>query len=159
MQTLNAQDIMNSNVMFAYEGWSIKYLATFFKEKNISGAPVVAPDNELVGVVSVTDIFQFENQDMDAKVAALRDYYQSAYGDDLHINDLQSWSHNAEENCTVHQIMKNRVISVTGNTSVSEVCRVMLNNKIHRVFVTDEGKVKGVITTSNLLTVLAESGE
>jgi len=156
MASLVAQDIMKTEVLFAYEGWSIKYLANFLKNHNITGAPVYASDHELVGVVSVTDIFNFENQGAEGKVDALRDYYQMAYGNDLNIADLERWSNNAEENCTVHQIMQQRLISVAPTTPIAEVCRIMLDNKIHRVFVTEEGKVSGVITTSNLLGILAE---
>lgn len=156
MSSIVAQDIMKTEVLFAYEGWSIKYLANFFNKHNITGAPVYASDHELVGVVSVTDIFNFENQSADGKVDALRDYYQMAYGNDLNLADLERWSTNAEENCTVHQIMHDRLISVSPTTPIADVCRIMLDNKIHRVFVTDESKVSGVISTSNLLEVLAE---
>jgi predicted transcriptional regulator len=156
MTNLTAKDIMSKDVLFAYEGWSIKYLASFLTEKKITGAPVVASDNELIGVVSVTDIFRFENQGESGKADALKDYYQNAYGNDIEHLDIDQWTHNAEENCTVHQIMHNRVISVGEDTSVAEVARTMLTNKIHRVFVTVANKVVGVITTSNLLTILAE---
>ncbi|BFM18206.1 CBS domain-containing protein [Maricurvus nonylphenolicus] len=157
MNNITAADIMSKDVLFAYEGWSIKYLATFLSEKKISGAPVVASDNELIGVVSVTDIFRFENQGDAGKVDALRDYYQAAYGNDIDHLELDQWTHNAEENCTVHQIMQKRVISVSEDTSISDIAKTMLINKIHRVFVTTDNKVVGIITTSNLLNLLAES--
>lgn len=156
MSALLAQDIMKKDVIFAYEGWSIKYLANFLSEHKVSGVPVIASDHELIGVVSITDIFNFENQDKQGKINALRDYYQSSYGNDLDLLDLDNWSHNAEQSCTVHQIMNDRVISVTPETPVAEVTRVMLNNKIHRVFVAEDGKVSGVISTTNLLEILAE---
>ncbi len=156
MTNLTAKDIMNKDVLFAYEGWSIKYLASFLTEKKITGAPVVASDNELIGVVSVTDIFRFENQNEAGKADALKDYYQNAYGNDIEHLEIDQWVHNAEENCTVHQIMHNCVISVGEDASVADVARTMLTNKIHRVFVTVANKVVGVITTSNLLTILAD---
>lgn len=156
MSSLVAQDIMKTDVIFAYEGWSIKYLANFLSEHKVSGVPVIASDHELVGVVSITDIFNFENQDKKGKVEALRDYYQSSYGNDLDLLDLDSWSHNAEQSCTVHQIMQNRIISVSPETPVPEISRIMLDNKIHRVFVTENGKVSGVISTTNLLEIIAE---
>ncbi len=156
MSSLLAKDIMKTDVIFAYEGWSIKYLAKFLSEKKITGVPVIASDHELVGVVSVTDIFNFENQNKEDKVEALRDYYQSSYGNDLDLVDLENWSHNAEQSCTVHQIMKDRIISVSPETPIAEVSRIMLKNEIHRVFVTDADKVSGVISTTNLLAILAE---
>lgn len=156
MSNILARDIMRTDVKFAYEAWSIKYLASFLAENDISGAPVITSDEDLVGVVSVTDIFNFENQELAGKIAALRDYYQITYPNDIELLDLKEWSHNAEENCTVQQIMHNRLISVSPDTSIAEVCRVLLGNEIHRVFVTDNSKVVGVISTSNLLEILAE---
>ncbi len=156
MKDLTAKDIMNGDVLFAYEDWSIKYLANFFTDNKITGAPVITTtDKNLLGVVSVTDIFNFENQGIDGKVEYLRDYYQNAYGNDLDISDLKSWSLNAEENCTVQQIMRNQIISVTENESLTNICKTMLDQKIHRVFVTRDKSVVGVISTSDLLRVMS----
>ncbi|MEJ2418485.1 MAG: CBS domain-containing protein [Exilibacterium sp.] len=156
MQALTAKDIMKTEVLFAYEGWSIKYLADFLIKNKIAGVPVITADSELIGVASVTDIFRFENQEIDAKVNALRDYYQDAYGNEIDFLDLDKWAYNAEENCTTGQIMQRNIISVTEDTRVASICRIMLENKIHRVFVTKENKVTGVITTSNILALISE---
>lgn len=157
MQHLAAKDIMKNGVLFAYEGWSIKYLGEFFRKHKITGAPVVASDHTLVGAVSVTDVFNFENADREHKLAKLKDYYQEAYALDFHTKDLENWSLSAEESCTVHQIMNPEVISVAPEVTVKEVCRTMVANGIHRVFVEKDGQVAGVISSSDILNLIAES--
>ena len=156
MGNIIAKDIMKSDIKFAYEGWSIRYLADFFQQHKISGAPVITANHDLVGVVSVTDVFNFENQDLGKKEVALRDYYQVAYGNDVEFLDINQWTLNAEENCTVQQIMVDNLITVKKDATVSEVSRLMLNNNIHRVFVVEGKQVVGVISTSDLLALLIE---
>jgi predicted transcriptional regulator len=56
MRDLTAKDIMNTNVMTVQEEMSVQALSAFLSEEEISGAPVVNSQGNLVGVVSVTDI-------------------------------------------------------------------------------------------------------
>lgn len=157
MLTLTAKDIMKPEVLFAYEGWSIKYLGEFLHKHHITGAPVVASDHELVGVVSVTDVFNFENANKDHKLAKLKDYYQECYALDFHSKDLETWSLSAEESCTVHQIMNNKIISVEPDTGIKAICQTMVSNGIHRVFVTKDKQIQGVVSTSDILAMIVET--
>ncbi|MDX2349296.1 MAG: CBS domain-containing protein [Porticoccus sp.] len=152
---IQAKDIMHRDVLSVYEGWSIQRLADFFMKHKISGAPVIAADHELVGVVSVSDIFHFENMDEEQRKSALQTCYRDATNTEPNVIDLESWSKSAQYHCTVHQIMAPHVISVTENSSLSEVATLMLEQNIHRVFVTCDNCISGVISTSNILQVLA----
>lgn len=157
MRNLTARDIMHADILFAYEGWSIKYLGEFFRKHQIAGAPVIASDHSLVGVVSITDVFHFENANREHKLAKLKDYYQESYALDFHEKDLESWSLTAEESCTVHQIMNPKVITVAPDASLKAVCATLVENSIHRVFVTDKQQIAGVIASSDVLKVLADT--
>jgi predicted transcriptional regulator len=153
--TILAKDIMHKDVLSVYEGWSIQRLADFFMKHKISGAPVIAADHELVGVVSVSDIFHFENMGEEKRKSALQTCYRDATNTEPNIVDLENWSKNAQYHCTVHQIMAPHVISVTGTTPLPEIAALMLKQDIHRVFVTEENCIAGVISTTNMLQVLA----
>ncbi|MEH6616814.1 MAG: CBS domain-containing protein [Porticoccus sp.] len=153
--TIQAKDIMHTEVLSVYEGWSIQRLAEFFMKHKISGAPVIAADHELVGVVSVSDIFHFENMDKEQKKSALQTCYRDVTNAEPNVVDLENWSKNAQYHCTVHQIMAPYVISVAETTALPEIASLMLEQNIHRVFVTRDGCISGVISTSNILQVLA----
>lgn len=153
--TIQAKDIMHAEVLSVYEGWSIQRLADFFMKHKISGAPVIAADHELVGVVSVSDIFHFENMDEEQKKSALQTCYRDATNTEPNVVDLENWSKNAQYHCTVHQIMAPHVISVAETTGLPEIASLMLEQNIHRVFVTNNSCISGVISTSNILQVLA----
>ena len=146
-----AGDLMHGDILVAYEGWTIHRLADFFVRNNISAVPVIASDHQLVGVVSVSDAFRFNNLDVRNKEAALLNLYRNDFQIDVSEEDLKSWVKDADKTCTVHQIMTPEVISVDSEDSVDSVARVLLDKHVHRVFVTEKGSVVGVITAMDLL--------
>ncbi len=151
---LTAESIMSSTLLSAYEGWTIQRLAEFFIKHNISGAPVIASDHELVGVVTVSDIFNFSNMDERRRREALRNYYREACEIELDEVSLREWSGRAEQNCTVHQIMKKEIISVEKHYTIEQVAAVMVKKGVHRVVVTENKIAQGVITTMDILRTL-----
>src|SRR5690606_5856333 len=82
ISALRVSDLMSTGVLTAYEGWSIKRLAAFFVRHQISGAPVVASDDSLVGVVTEADIIRFESRTpSDAEIRKMVHFY---YGPNIH---------------------------------------------------------------------------
>jgi len=156
---LTAQAIMSKTLLSAYEGWTIHRLAEFFIKHGISGAPVIASDHELVGVVTVSDIFKFSSMNEDNRREALRNYYRESCEIDLDEASLRDWSNRAEYNCTVHQIMQHEIITVRPEASVAEVAAVMVKNNIHRVVVTEKKIALGVITSMDILRNLQPDGQ
>jgi len=152
---LNAGELMSENVLCVYEGWTIQRLAEFFLKHDINGAPVIASDHQLVGAVSVSDIFKFENADDRTRIEAVRCCYRDNTGIDIASQaDLEAWAKSAQTTCTVHQIMVKNVISVESSTSVSVVSGIMVDEHIHRLFVTDNGKIVGVISSLDMLKMM-----
>lgn len=156
---VTAKTIMSKTLLSAYEGWTIHRLAEFFIKHGISGAPVIASDHELVGVVTVSDIFKFSNMDESRRRDALRNYYRESCEIELDEASLRDWSGRAEYNCTVHQIMQREIITVRQEASISEVAAVMVRNNIHRVVVTDHKIALGVITSMDILRHLQPEGQ
>lgn len=153
---LQAGQVMTAPVQTVYEGWSVKRLMKFLRETRISGAPVIASDGELVGVVSISDVVRFENLDPQDKLTAARlDCYNEYVGYQLGESDLKSLLEHADENCTVNAIMTPTVISVGLTTTLPEIAGIMRERNIHRVFVQDKSRVVGVVSTSNILDVIS----
>jgi predicted transcriptional regulator len=156
---VTAKTIMSKTLLSAYEGWTIHRLAEFFLKHGISGAPVIASDHELVGVVTVSDIFKFSNMDEGRRRDALRNYYRETCEIDLDETSLRDWSSRAEYNCTVHQIMQREIITVRQDASVGEVAAVMVRNNVHRVVVTEHKIALGVITSMDILRHFQPDGQ
>ena len=156
LQSLRAKDIMTPDVFMAYEGWSIKRLSSFLIKNNISGAPVIASDHSLVGVVTTTDVLNFESKTDKEKSELIEEVYAEFVGmhyDEVTINQL---AQKADERCTVNKVMTPKVIQIDEETNVSEVAEKMLGEGIRRIFVTRNGIMAGVISTDNILKVVSQ---
>jgi predicted transcriptional regulator len=150
---LLARDIMTCDLLTAYEGWTIHRLADFFINRQLSAVPVIASDHELVGVVSVDDVCRFNNLNEQDKSNALRNHYRDSCGQDINEEVLRSWVKDAAKNCTVHQIMTHEVIAIDQAETIEAVAKLLLDRHLHRVFVTENNKVVGVITVMDVLRV------
>jgi predicted transcriptional regulator len=51
---------MTTEVLAVEADWSIERLSEFLIENSISGAPVQSKEGNLIGVVSLTDIVQYD---------------------------------------------------------------------------------------------------
>jgi len=155
---LTAKEIMTKDVLMAYEGWSVKRLSTFFIKNKISGAPVIASDHSLVGVVTATDLVNFEGKSDTEKSQILKDIYDEFVGMNYDEKTMLSLSAKADENCTVNKVMTPKVVQIDEDTLIVDVAKTMLESGIRRIFVTKNGIMSGVISTNNMLKVVSQLG-
>jgi predicted transcriptional regulator len=156
ISALTLAELMSNQVLTVYEGWSIKRLAAFFVKHNISGAPVVASDDTLVGVVTQSDVIRFESKS--PSEMEIRKLVQSYYGPNTSgftDADIRRLKEKAIDTCTVNSIMTSGVQSLDVRTSAADACRFMVEQDLHRVFVTSEDRVVGVVTAMDFLRRMA----
>ncbi len=157
LHQLTVKEIMNSHVLCVYEGWSIARLAQFFLKHNISAAPVIASDHELVGVVCASDIFRFEKGNESHKSEIVRACYRNATGLEIHdAVELTEWTAHADKYCTVHQIMDEEIINVDQQQTVAQAIDMLLKHDVQRLFVTTFGVIVGIVTATDLLKLLRD---
>lgn len=153
---LRLAELMSPHVLTVYEGWSIKRLAGFFVKHNISGAPVVASDDSLVGVVTEADVIRFESKSpSDAEIRKIAHFYHGPNSQGLTQADIQRLKQRAIETCTVNSIMTPQVHSLDMDASAAEACRFMVEQDIRRLFVTSGERVVGVVTAMDFLRRMA----
>ncbi len=155
LESLNqhtAADLMSSELLTAYEGWSVKSLAGFFVKHNISAAPVIASDDSLVGVVSKSDVVKFESTEpSDSDIDKLIRRYCGPYGPELSPSEKNHIKERAKEHTTVNAIMTSKVLSINIDASAQEVCEMMIDKDIHRLFVINKERLVGVISSMDIL--------
>lgn len=157
MRQLCASDLMNSDVLTVREDTTVHDLAAFLTDNEISGAPVLDSDGQLIGVVSVVDIvaassdeggFERDESNPDFFLRDLQETYSEEEIQDLHLE---------VEGMTVADIMTPSVYSVAEDASVSEIASTMLSAHLHRLLVTNgDGALVGIISTSDLLGLLID---
>ena len=123
--TLYASDVMVKDVITVTESMPLKDVARMFVEKKITGAPVVNAEGELVGVISETDIIR-------------------------KTTSIGAWSPS-----TVGQIMTRPAVTVSPNETLQRVCEMMYNRRIHRVVVAEGTRIRGILTSMDILRAIA----
>jgi CBS domain-containing protein len=150
MRPITAADVMNPNVLMVQEDMTVEELASFLVENEISGAPVVDPAGRLVGVVSVTDL---------AAERANPDFFVSEWGGTLRRDEVEELRFGKESEMRVCDIMTPAIYSVDAETPIPEVAETLINSHIHRLLVTSDERVVGIVTSSDLLGLLVREPE
>ena len=154
MPPLTAADVMNPQVLAVRPDMTVHELAEFLTENQITGAPVLDRNGRLVGVVSETDIIESESEragmvrDRSDPEFDLRGWEDSANPDE--IRDL----HVESADLFVRDIMTPAAYTVPHDTPVPRLAQTMVAGRIHRLLVTREGSVVGIVTSLDLLKLL-----
>jgi CBS domain-containing protein len=152
--TLTARDVMNPVVFTVRDNMTVQELANYLIENSITGAPVTDEMGKLVGMVSLADIAESAGE----AGAIVPDRPEP----DLH---LPGWDHklSADElrqmhvenaNLLVRDIMMPTVYTIPDDTPVPEIAQTMISGRIHRLLVTRENHVVGIVTTLDMLKLL-----
>jgi len=159
MRLITAADLMNPRVLTVREDLTVRELANVLVENEISGAPVEDGSGKLVGVVSLTDIAAALADDEEETEGERGDFFLSEWEDDgMSREEIEELGLDEAE-LTVADIMTPEVFTVREDTPVSEIAEAMIQNHVHRILVTREVRVVGIISTSDLLGLLVEDKE
>jgi len=161
MRPITAADVMNPRVLAAAADWTLPELADFLVEHQISGAPVVDPTGRLLGVVSLTDLAATLAHEPRAVPGPEGDagrrsaFFERAWPEGPSREVLADLEARGERR-TVREIMTPEVYTVTEDTPVGELAETLIEEHVHRLLVTREEKVVGIVSTSDLLGLLVE---
>lgn len=158
MRLITASDLMNPRVLTVSQDMGVPELANFLVANDISGAPVVDGSGKLVGVVSLNDIAEALADDEDEDGERSTGFFASEWDEGLSPEEIEELPADATE-LTVADIMTPDVFTVGEETPVSEIAEAMISSHVHRLLVTREDRVVGIISTSDLLGLLVEEKE
>lgn len=155
MHAITARDLMTTDVLTVRDTLALPDLAAFLTDHQITGAPVENADGMVVGVVSVVDIARAEA----SKGQATAWFYVGSEpmpgpwndpDDPIRVVDMR------EDLETVQDLMNTTLHTVSPVDTVSEIAQTLLKHKIHRVLVVENGRLVGLITTSDLLQLFVD---
>ena len=155
---LKAADVMTHPAICVNLDASVRDVATTLSEHRISGVLVVDPRQQPVGVVTL--------QDLAAHVSGLERppagpaFYRSSESEEAPDRwEGDFWDEIGSSpmgETPISEVMSPDVIAVVDDAPLSDVVRVLLEKRIHRVFVLREERVAGVITTMDILRALKD---
>lgn len=159
-----ARDIMRPDVLVLRTDDTVRSAAEQLEEIRASGAPVVDAAGKLVGVLTLSDIARSEHVGDDgvqARPARPLDDEPVAAADDAADEDEELFPTDefADEvlgRLRVVDWMSPGVIQVSPDLPLAAVCRRMLDAAIHRVFVVEREALLGVVSTEDVVRLLAE---
>lgn len=157
MVSLMAKDIMNRDVLSVGPDWSISQLADFLLSNSISGAPVISEDDILIGVVSMSDLVRHTSLPAVDTGTYLKDEsYIHPHEKQVSPDEIEASHIDAQSLVSVRDIMTPVAFNVNEDTRIQDVADAMLRGRIHRVFVTRNESLVGIITTMDLLSALRD---
>lgn len=141
-----AKDVMKKRVVTAAPEMTLKELAELLIEHQITGVPVVSGDGILLGVISQTDLVRHETENKPE--SHVPGYYLQE-----HVLP-RGFQVETPDYTRVKDYMTPIVISARETDSVLDLAHTMLEQKIHRVVITEKGHLRGIVTTVDLLGAL-----
>ncbi len=146
-----AKDLMKKNVVTVAPRIHLKELAQIFDERGISGAPVVGANGVLLGVVSKSDLVRYQHAEefVPDDNAFYTDGSSDPFPRGFHVQ--------VPDRTRVEEIMTPTIIRADEEAPAAALAKMMRRRKIHRIFITKEERLCGVVTTMDLLKVIAGS--
>lgn len=133
-------DIMTREVQAVSDTTSLAELAEVLSARKISGVPVVGANRHLLGVVSSADLLSRQDPG----------FYEAPVLVDEVLDGFVP-----EPSRQVRDVMSHTLHTVEEDTFVSDAVELMLRHQIHRVLVTRGRELVGIVTTTDLMRVLA----
>lgn len=176
-------DIMTLDVLTVSPETTLREAAALFADEYVSGAPVVA-GTKVVGVVSAADIVDFVAEDpgvpterpqmveygewpevepweegADAPGTFFHDLWSDAGANvQTRIEATEGPEWNTLEEHTVADVMTRTVTALGPESSVRDGARLMLQAHVHRLLVLEDGKLVGLVTTTDVLKAVSQHG-
>lgn len=132
-QRVPISEIMTKNLVTANVSDSLTHINTLLKENNIGHLPIVS-GRTLVGIISKTDMLRLSFADI---------YEDQANVDETVFQMLRT-----------EQVMVHNPLTVDVHDTVREVADMMSKVEFHALLVLEEGKVVGIISSTDLIKYL-----
>ena len=149
--TTLAKEVMKTDIISVLPETPVKEVARLMVDNKISALPVVTKFNEIVGVVSENDLI---SKIVKPHEPGLMTYlFHAALASSNEVLDYRKamarW--NAK---TAEDAMTSPAICVKPDDTIETVGQIMLDDKVKRVFVAEEGHLLGVISRSVFVELL-----
>lgn len=146
---MNASDVMTVRVVTIGPEATVQQAAKLMLEREVSALPVVDTSNRLIGIISEGDLVRRVETGTERKPSWWLSFLSGA--DQLAHDFVKA------HGTRVSDVMTKDVIAARPDTPLSEVARLLEDNRIKRVPVVEEDLVIGVVSRANLLQALASA--
>lgn len=163
--TVRARDLMRTELVRLDAEASLASAVETLQDARISGAPVIDASERLVGVFTLRDAARVQIEaggrygEREATAPAVPDWDEDDADEGERIERVVSlrddYGPGTAAQVCVGDWMNQSVISVTPDADLRELCRVMADERIHRVFVVDGRRLVGVVSALDVVAHVA----
>lgn len=172
------RDIMQTDIISVRKGTSVQELVQILDEEGISGVPVLDPAGSVLGVVSRTDVVRLAAREPEIPLAEAfwegigreseddtdpDSYFMAPESAVMLVPGGPGLESVAFDEITVDEIMTPVAFSVDPEMAIWELAEFLVQGRIHRALVVEDGRLVGIATAFDLLRVMAgdasDSGE
>lgn len=152
--TVLAREIMTPSIKAVPQSWTMERLARFLTDNEITGSPVTDETGEIVGIATLKDITEFRwnatRNEMDSRLTAEEEQEARRLR-------MAIFEEMGKVPVEVRDIMTPIVLSVDEQTPVKDIADIMMREHLHRIFVTNDDKITGIITTYDMLKLISDT--
>ena len=156
-----ARDLMRTDLLRLSADDSVESAIAMFEEYHVSGAPVIDGTGKPRGVLSASDITKRDH----VRRGQLATEHHGHLGGldegsdgselDLEVFGRDDYSPELLGRVRIAEWMSPGIVSVSPETDLAAVCRLMIEESIHRVFVVENGKLCGVVSSMDVVRLVA----
>ena len=154
---LVVRQIMQRNVRTIAPDVTLPDLEKAFVREGISGFPVV-DKGELVGIVSRSDIVRQLVLEHHAAERTSDFYVDDAGFHEIPLVTFEQISDRVGERIErlhVKDVMSRRLVTISPNQSLKMAAQTLADNQLHRVLVTEDNRLLGLVSSLDLVRLIA----
>jgi len=157
---LTAADMMQRDVIVVYDSDTLQTAMQAMTENHVTGLPVVNTKSKCVGVITSSDILNYEQEHSEFTSEANAEMARHFNPESGQWESVRVTSFALEEfgEVRVSEVMSRDLVFVEPESSILEVARKMRDEKIHRVIVLSKDYgLHGIISAFDFVRLYAGS--
>jgi CBS domain-containing protein len=149
---LTAADLMTAPVMTIPQETPLREAARLLSGSHISGAPVVDPDGQCLGVLSSSDFVTWAVKGEEGGEKGQVIHFIAPWGELIDIDE-------SPDN-EIRHYMTALPVTVAPTTPIGELAQKMVDAHIHRVLVVeDKNRPQGIVTSTDVMAAVAREAQ
>jgi CBS domain-containing protein len=146
---MQAQDVMTRDVVTVGPDATVGEIAAILVRHRISAVPVVSGDQQLIGIVTQTDLAHRSEMGTEKR----RKWWLEIFADP----DVKAREYVKSHGARARDIMSRPVMCVQEGDSLAEVADALDRHRIRQVPVVSKGRIAGMISRADIVRKLAET--
>jgi CBS domain-containing protein len=148
------KEVMTRPVITLNKNNTLCEATTLMAQNDVSGAPVVDEDGELIGILSESDILEYaaSKEGMGLKLRTLSIFGQSY--DRTFLDEEVCRKYRRVGEAKVDDAMNDEVVTIDVEEPIEKALETMVRLKFNRLPVVSKGKLVGMITRQDVLVTL-----